>query len=77
MLTQRIKGMKVGEAEAMFSEFHKMLTEPGAEVDYDLLDELETLAGVSQYPTRIKCAILVWHTLRAALEGKQDVVITE
>ena len=53
------------------------LTEPGAEVDYDLLEDLETLAGVIEYPTRIKCAVLVWHTLRAALEGKQDLVITE
>ena len=77
MLTQRIKGMTVSEAEATFAEFHKMLTDPGAELDYDLLEDLETLAGVVAYPTRIKCAILVWHTLRAALEGKQDLVITE
>ena len=77
MLTQRLKGMTVAEAEATFAEFHKMLTEPGADVDYDLLEDLETLAGVVAYPTRIKCAILVWHTLRAALEGKQDLVITE
>ena len=77
MLTQRIKGMTVEEAEDMFNEFRKMLTEPGAELDYDKLEDLEMLAGVSEYPTRIKCAILVWHTLRAALEGKQDVVTTE
>ena len=49
MLTQRIKGMTVTEAEAMFAEFHKMLTDPGAEVDYDLLEDLETLAGVIEY----------------------------
>ena len=77
MLTQQIKGMKVEQAEVMFNEFHKMLTQPGAEVDTDLLDELETLSGVSAYPARIKCAILVWHTLRAALEGKEEVVVTE
>ena len=77
MLTQQIKGMTVEQAESMFNEVHKMLTEPGAEVDSDLLDELETLSGVSAYPARIKCAILVWHTLLAALEGKQDVVATE
>ena len=77
MLTQQIKGLTITEAEAMFAEFHKMLTEPGAQVDYELLEDLETLAGVAEYPTRIKCAILVWHTLRAALEGKQDVVVTE
>jgi len=77
MLTQQIKGMTVEHAEVMFNEFHKMLTQPGAEVDTDFLDELETLSGVSAYPARIKCAILVWHTLRAALEGKQEVVVTE
>ena len=77
MLTQRIKGMTITQAEATFAEFHKMLTEPGAEVDYDLLEDLETLAGVADYPTRIKCAVLVWHTLRAALDGRQDLVITE
>ena len=77
MLTQRIKGMTITQAEATFAEFHKMLTEPGAEVDYDLLEDLETLAGVIEYPTRIKCAVLVWHTLRAALDGRQDLVITE
>ncbi|MDA0734257.1 MAG: SUF system NifU family Fe-S cluster assembly protein [Chloroflexi bacterium] len=77
MLTQQIKGMTVEQAESLFNEVHKMLTESGAEVDSDLLDELETLSGVSAYPTRIKCAILVWHTLLAALEGKQEVVATE
>ena len=77
MLTQRIKGMTVKEAEEMFHQFHKMLTQPGAEVDYDMLEDLELLSGVAEYPTRIKCAILVWHTLRAALEGKEDIVTTE
>ncbi len=77
MLTQQIKGMTLEQADEMFNEFHKMIPEPGSEVDSDLLEDLETLSGVSAYPTRIKCAILVWHTLRAALEGKQDVVVTE
>jgi nitrogen fixation NifU-like protein len=77
MLTQQIKGTTVAQAVGLFHEVHRMLTEPGAEVDSDLLDELETLSGVSAYPTRIKCAILVWHTLLAALEGKPGVVATE
>jgi nitrogen fixation NifU-like protein len=77
MLTQRVKGMTVKEAEEVFSQFHKMLTERGAEVDYDILDDLELLSGVAEYPTRIKCAILVWHTLHSALDGKEDVVTTE
>jgi nitrogen fixation NifU-like protein len=77
MLTQRVKGMTVKEAEEVFSQFHKMLTERGAEVDYDILEDLELLSGVAEYPTRIKCAILVWHTLHTALDGKEDVVTTE
>ncbi|HEU0021956.1 MAG TPA: SUF system NifU family Fe-S cluster assembly protein [Dehalococcoidia bacterium] len=77
MLTQQIKGRTVEQAESLFHEVHRMLTDPGTVVDSDLLDELETLSGVSAYPTRIKCAILVWHTLLAALEGRQEVVATE
>ena len=60
----------------MFDEFHRMLTEPDAELDYDLLGDLEMLAGVIAYPTRIKCAILPWHTLKAAMEG-ESVATTE
>lgn len=77
MMTQSIKGQKLAKAEELFDEFHKMLTQPGAEVDYDKLEDLEMLSGVAEYPTRIKCAILAWHTLHAALEGKEDPVTTE
>ena len=76
MLTQAVKGASSAEAMAMFDEFHRMLTEPDAELDYDLLGDLEMLAGVIAYPTRIKCAILAWHTLKAAMEG-ESVATTE
>ena len=69
LLTQAVKGTSFGQAMAMFDEFHRMLTQPDAELDYDLLGDLEMLAGVIAYPTRIKCAILPWHTLKAAMEG--------
>ena len=69
LLTQAVKGASPADAMAMFDEFHRMLTEPDAEVDYDLLGDLEMLGGVIAYPTRIKCAILPWHTLKAALDG--------
>ena len=69
LLTQAVKGASSGEAMAMFEEFHRMLTEPDAELDYDLLGDLEMLAGVIAYPTRIKCAILAWHTFKAAMDG--------
>ena len=77
MMTQSIKGQTEDRAREVFDAFHRMLTEPNAEVDYDLLDDLESLAGVAEFPTRIKCAILAWHTLRAALDGQSDGVTTE
>ncbi len=77
MLTQSVKGQSVERAQEIFDAFHAMLTEPDAELDYDTLDDLECLAGVSEFPTRIKCAVLAWHTLRAALDGKAEGVTTE
>ena len=77
MLTQSVKGQSVERAQEIFDAFHNMLTEPDAELDYDTLDDLECLAGVSEFPTRIKCAVLAWHTLRAALDGKAEGVTTE
>jgi nitrogen fixation NifU-like protein len=76
LLTQAVKGASTSDAIAMFDEFHRMLTEPDAELNYDLLGDLEILAGVIAYPTRIKCAILVWHTLKAAMDG-QEIATTE
>lgn len=76
LLTQAVKGATSDEAMAMFDEFHKMLTEPDAELDIDLLGDLEMLAGVIAYPTRIKCAVLPWHALKAALDG-ETVATTE
>ena len=69
MLTQSIKGQTVARAQEIFQAFHTMLTEPGAELDYDTLGDLETLSGVIEFPTRIKCAILAWHTMISALDG--------
>jgi nitrogen fixation NifU-like protein len=73
MMTQSIKGQSVEEADKIFDAFHHMITEPGAELDLDTLGDLETLSGVNEYPTRIKCAILAWHTMKAALSGDSEV----
>jgi nitrogen fixation NifU-like protein len=73
MMTQSIKGQSVERAEVIFDAFHHMITEPGAELDLDTLGDLETLSGVNEYPTRIKCAILAWHTMKAALDGDSEV----
>jgi nitrogen fixation NifU-like protein len=73
MMTQSIKGQSIEKAEQIFDAFHHMITEPGAELDLDTLGDLETLSGVNEYPTRIKCAILAWHTMKAALSGESEV----
>ena len=77
LLTQSIKGQPVSKVTEVFDAFHRMLTKPGEPLDYDLLGDLEMLSGVAEFPTRIKCAILSWHTLRAALTGERDAVSTE
>ena len=72
MMTEAIKGKNVDKAEEIFEAFRHMLTrKPEEEYDYELLGDLEILQGVSQFPTRIKCATLSWHTLNSALGGKQ------
>ncbi len=77
MMTQSIKGQSTAKAREMFDIFHQMMTEPDADLDYDALGDLETLSGVIAFPTRIKCAVLAWHTLRAALERQGGSVTTE
>ena len=77
MLTQSIKGQSSARALEIFEAFHQMMTEPDAELDFDTLGDLESLSGVIEYPTRIKCAVLAWHAMRAALEGRTAAVTSE
>jgi nitrogen fixation NifU-like protein len=77
MMTQSIKGKSLAEADEIFGAFHRMVTEPGSELDSDTLGDLETLSGVNEYPTRIKCAVLAWHTMRSALADDGETVTTE
>ena len=77
MMTQSIKGQTVEKAHEIFDAFHHMITEPGAELDYDTLGDLETLSGINEFPTRVKCAVLAWHTMKAALSGDNQEVTTE
>lgn len=77
MMTQAVKGKTKHEAEAIFGEFHKMVTgELDIETDENDLGKLKIFAGVLEFPARVKCASLSWHTLNAALKG-EDVVSTE
>ncbi len=76
MMTQALKGRSRAEAETLFERFHRLVTGgPGA--DAAALGKLVVFAGVSEFPVRVKCASLAWHTMRAALVGQRDPVTTE
>ena len=78
LMTEAIKGKTRAEVEALFERFHATLTAPpDAQPDVDSLGKLAVFAGVREFPMRVKCASLSWHTLRAALQGEGDVVTTE
>lgn len=72
MMTEAVKGKAVEQAEQMFRQFQRMVTEGEDTSGSAEFEKLEVLAGVKEYPVRIKCATLPWHTLHAALteEGK-------
>jgi nitrogen fixation NifU-like protein len=71
LLTETLKGKPVDDAEALFSNMHNLLTGKGEDVDTDALGKLAALEGVKDYPSRVKCATLCWHTLQAALKGEE------
>lgn len=75
MMTEIVKGKTEAEVHTLFQRFHAMCTEDSAadgklaELDPDAYERLRVLAGVRQFPMRVKCATLAWHTLEAALAG--------
>ena len=74
MMTQSVKGKTREEAEHLFDEFHRMVTgELDIENDENHLGKLRLFAGVLEFPARVKCASLSWHTLNAALHGDESV----
>ena len=77
LMSGALKGKSRAEAQAMFERVHALLTEEGAEVDLDALGKLAVFSGVREFPARVKCASLCWHTLQAALEDKGEAVSTE
>ena len=78
LLTEALKGATPDEAHALFERFHRVVTTPSDEpVDVSALGKLAVLAGVREFPMRVKCASLAWHTLEAALAGRADPVTTE
>ena len=67
MMTDVLKGKTVGEATALFDRFHRMVTTPPDQPVEDM-GKLSALAGVREFPVRVKCASLAWHTLKAAFD---------
>jgi nitrogen fixation protein NifU and related proteins len=76
MMTQALKGKTKEEAAQLFEKFHDLVT-GHANGNREDLGKLAVFSGVSEFPVRVKCATLAWHTLQAALEGKQDPISTE
>ena len=78
MMTQAMKGKTKAEAERLFDRFHRLVTgRAPANGDKDDLGKLAVFSGVSEFPVRVKCATLAWHTLQAALKGDKETVSTE
>jgi nitrogen fixation NifU-like protein len=78
LMTDAVKGHTVEEAMTLFGQIHAMLTTPiDQPVDDEAVGKLAVLAGVREFPVRVKCASLAWHTLKSALFNAHDTVKTE
>lgn len=78
MMTSSVKGKTVEEIQTMFEKFHEMLSRDVCrQYDATALGKLAVFSGVCEFPARVKCATLAWHTLRSALEGKSSPATTE
>jgi len=77
LLTESVKGRTIPEAERLFATMHALLTREDGTVDVAALGKLGALSGVREFPARVKCASLCWHTLDAALHRQSEPVRTE
>lgn len=77
LMTEAMKGKTVAEAQRLFGEFHDLLTADEPDIDLDRFGKLAALAGVREYPSRVKCASLCWHTLNGVLGDEHAPVSTE
>ena len=76
-MTETLKGKTRAQAEELFQTFHDLVTGQQAQLDVPELGKLAVFSGVSEFPIRVKCATLAWHTLRAAINGEAKVISTE
>lgn len=79
LMTEAVKGKREAEIDQIFREFHLLATGDGGRQGSQIerLGSLAVFGGISQYPVRVKCATLAWHTLKAALENRPEPVSTE
>lgn len=77
LMTEIVKGKTESEALTLFDIFHKITTGSDEDIKLEELGKLQVLAGVRQYPARVKCATLAWHTLDAAIKNQDQTVTTE
>lgn len=77
VMSSTLKGKSKDEAETIFETFHQLVTGDASGLNAADLGRLAAFSGVSEFPARVKCASLPWHTLKSALEGRQDHVSTE
>ena len=78
LMTSMLKGKTISEAEKIFNKFHEFVTDKlGDNPDIDDLGKLAVFAGVRDFPVRVKCASLAWHTMISALHNKNEKVVTE
>jgi nitrogen fixation NifU-like protein len=75
LMTETLKGKTVADARELFEKFHDMVTS-SPDTEAADLGKLSVLSGVREYPTRVKCASLAWHTLKAAVSGETDAPVT-
>jgi nitrogen fixation protein NifU and related proteins len=78
MMTESLKGKTVPDAKTLFARFHELLTGKSDQLpDIEALGKLAVFSGVKEFPIRVKCATLAWHTMNAALSHQQQPVSTE
>ena len=76
LMTEALKGKTVAEADTLFNYFHDVVTATN-QASAEKIGKLAVLGGVAEFPMRVKCATLCWHTLRAAMNNSKEVVSTE
>ena len=77
LMTESVKGQALADVESLYRKMHHLLTEGTASDEGPDLDKLTVFSGVHEYPARVKCATLAWHTLDAAIKSQQATVSTE